>query len=315
MNGGLYQGSCDSMSVGDMFMIKVPASTANLGPGFDSVGMALNLYLTLEVERAEKWEVIPLTEEMAIFPSDDSNFIIQIALKTAKKYHKELPSAKVKVNSEIPLARGLGSSATAIVAGIELADSLCGLNLTKQEKLEIAAEIEGHPDNVGPSLFGGLLIGCQQGNSVDVVSFYDLDFEIVAVVPKEELLTKTSRSVLPETISFKEAVTAGAVANVLVASMISGNYELAGKMMREDRYHQPYRRELVPHMAIIEEKAPLYGAFGVALSGAGPTILCLVETGSAQKVIEGLKEYLPNMDYFHLNVDQTGSKVLTTTSI
>ena len=127
------------MTDGDMLIIKVPASTANLGPGFDSVGMALNLYLTLEVEKAEKWEVIPLTEEMAVFPNDESNFIIQMAFKTAEKYDKVLPPARVKVNSEIPLARGLGSSATAIVAGIELADSMGGLQLTKEQKLEIAA--------------------------------------------------------------------------------------------------------------------------------------------------------------------------------
>jgi homoserine kinase len=295
---------------GDMLIIKVPASTANLGPGFDSVGMALNLYLTLEVEKAEKWEVIPLTEEMAVFPNDESNFIIQMAFKTAEKYDKVLPPARVKVNSEIPLARGLGSSATAIVAGIELADSMGGLQLTKEQKLEIAAEIEGHPDNVGPSLYGGLLIGCQQGESVDVVSFHDLDVDVVAVVPTEELLTKTSRGVLPESISFKESVAAGAVANVLVASLLSGNYELAGKMMKADRYHQPYRRQLVPHMDIIEEKAPQYGAYGVALSGAGPTILCLVKPGFAQSVVDGLKTSLPDMDYHILNIDKEGSQVL-----
>ena len=298
-----------------MLIIKVPASTANLGPGFDSVGMALNLYLTLEVEKADKWEVIPLSKEMAIFPSDESNFIIQMALKTAKKYRKELPPAKVKVKSEIPLARGLGSSATAIVAGIELANTLCELNLTKQEKLEIAAEIEGHPDNVGASLYGGLMVGCQQENSVDAVAFHNFDLDIVAVVPREELLTKTARGVLPKEISFKEAVAAGAVANVLVAALISGDYVLAGKMMQGDRYHQPYRRKLVPHMKMIEEKAPEYGAFGVALSGAGPTILCLVKPGFAQSVIDGLKQWLPNMDYLSLKIDQTGSKVYSMTNI
>ncbi|MCQ6276540.1 homoserine kinase [Bacillus sp. V3B] len=303
------------MSESDMLIIKVPASTANLGPGFDSIGMALNLYLTLEVEKADKWQVIPLTKEMSTFPSDESNFIIQMAMKTAEKYQKELPPAKVKVNSEIPLARGLGSSAAAIVAGIELADSLCDLQLSQQEKFEMAADIEGHPDNAGASLFGGLIIGCQTEESVDVVMFDDLDLDIVAVVPQEELLTKKARGVLPTEISFQQAVTAGAVSNVLVASLLKGDYSLAGKMMKKDRYHQPYRRELVPHMDIIEEKAPEYGAFGVALSGAGPTILCLVEPGSAETVIEGLKQWLPDMDYLSLKIDQTGSKVFSMTGI
>lgn len=303
------------MSEADMLIIKVPASTANLGPGFDSIGMALNLYLTLEVEASEQWQVIPLTKEMAIFPSDEKNFIIQIAMKTAKKYQRELPPAKVKVNSEIPLARGLGSSAAAIVAGIELADSLCNLQLSQQEKFEIAAEIEGHPDNAGASLFGGLIIGCQTEESIDVVLFDNIDVDIVAVVPQEELLTKKARGVLPTEISFQQAVTAGAVSNVLVASLLKGDYSLAGKMMKNDRYHQPYRRELVPHMAIIEDKAPEYGAFGVALSGAGPTILCLAKPGSAENVIEGLKQWLPEMDYFSLKIDQTGSKVFSMTGI
>jgi homoserine kinase len=303
------------MSEGDMLIIKVPASTANLGPGFDSIGMALDLYLTLEVEKADNWKVIPLTKEMEIFPTDESNFIIQVAMKTAQKYNKPVHPAIVKVHSEIPLARGLGSSAAAIVAGIELADSLGDLNLSKQEKLEIASVMEGHPDNAGASLLGGLVIGCQTDESVDAVVFHEVDFDIVAVVPNEELLTKKSRGVLPTELSFKQAVTAGAVGNVLVASLLNGNYTLAGKMMKDDRYHQPYRRELVPHMAIIEEHAPEYGAFGVALSGAGPTILCLSEPGTANNVINGLQKHLPNMTYFSLKVDQTGSKVYSMTGI
>ena len=248
--------------------------------------MALDLYLTLEVEKADNWKVIPLTKEMEVFPADESNFIIQVAMKTAQKYNKTVHPAIVKVHSEIPLARGLGSSAAAIVAGIELADLLGDLKLSKQEKFEIAAVMEGHPDNAGASLLGGLVIGCQTDESVDAVVFHDVNFDIVAVVPNEELLTKKSRGVLPTEISFKQAVTAGAVGNVLVASLLNGNYPLAGKMMKDDRYHQPYRRELVPHMAIIEEHAPEYGAFGVALSGAGPTILCLSEPGTAQNVIQ-----------------------------
>jgi homoserine kinase len=303
------------MSEGDMLIIKVPASTANLGPGFDSIGMALNLYLTLEVELADKWEVIPLSEEMAIFPKDDQNFIIQIAKRTAEKYQKVLPPARVKVRSEIPLARGLGSSASAIVAGIELADALCHLNLSRQEKFEIASEVEGHPDNAGASVFGGLVIACQNKDSVDAIVSYDMSFEIVAVVPREELLTKTARGVLPQEVSFGEAVTAGAVSNVLVAALLSGNNELAGKMMKKDRYHQPYRRELVPHMAVIEEVAPKYGAFGVALSGAGPTILCLTEPGTSAAVIEGLQTSLENMDYLCLEIDQAGSEVFLMTGI
>ena len=155
------------MNEGEMLLIKVPASTANLGPGFDSIGLALNLYLTLEVARSECWEVIPLTEELKEFPNDESNFIIRTAIEVAKTFETILAPCQIKVDSNIPLARGLGSSASAIVAGIELADQVGNLQLTKQQKFEIASKMEGHPDNVGASIFGGLVIGCQIGEEVD----------------------------------------------------------------------------------------------------------------------------------------------------
>ncbi|MFE8696686.1 homoserine kinase [Cytobacillus sp. FJAT-53684] len=296
------------MSEEEMLIIKVPGSTANLGPGFDSVGLALAIYLTLEVEKGDRYEVIPLSENLNAFPKDETNFVFQIALDTAAKYNKKLPTCRVRMNSDIPLARGLGSSAAAIVAGIELADSLCGLHLTKQEKLERASMIEGHPDNVGASLFGGLVVGCQL-EEVSVVTFHQLELDIVAVVPKEELLTKESRGLLPKTLLYQEAVQAGAIGNVLIAAILKQNFKLAGKMMKADRYHHPYRKEIVPHLAQIEEMAPDLGAFGVALSGAGPTVLCLVEKGKGTFLAEELSKALPEMKYLRLKIDQTGSKV------
>ncbi|MBT2687567.1 homoserine kinase [Bacillus sp. ISL-47] len=298
------------MSEGEMLVIKVPGSTANLGPGFDSIGLALNLYLTLEAERADRFEMIPLSAPLSIYPTDESNFIFQVARDTAKKYGRELPACKVRITSDIPLTRGLGSSAAAIVAGIELADSLCNLHLSQQEKLELSSRMEGHPDNAGASLLGGMVIGCQSEDEVHVQSIKNLELDVVAVVPKEELLTKESRGVLPEEWSFKEAVQAGAVGNVMVAALLSGNYPLAGKMMQADLYHHPYRKKMVPHLEVIEKMAPELGAFGVALSGAGPAVLCLAEAGLAPSVAEGLQKLLPDMDILCLQIDQAGSSVL-----
>ncbi|MBY0124261.1 homoserine kinase [Bacillus sp. S/N-304-OC-R1] len=298
------------MSEGEMLIIKVPGSSANLGPGFDSIGLALNVYLTLEVEKSDSWEIIPLSDHLSIFPKDETNYIYQIAMKTAEEYNQSLPGCKIHVKSDIPLARGLGSSAAAIVAGIELADSLCCLGLSKQEKLEIASKIEGHPDNVGASLLGGLVVGCQQNDEVSAEVFNHLSLDVIAVVPKEELLTKESRGVLPSTLSYSEAVQAGAVGNVLIAALLSNNFELAGKMMKSDLYHHPYRKGLVPHMAVIEDSAKSIGAFGVALSGAGPTVLCLAEEGKGAAVAEGLSQLLPQMDCRCLKIDQIGSQVI-----
>lgn len=292
-----------------MFIIEVPASSANLGPGFDSIGIALNLYLRLEVRPAEQWEVIPLSESLHGLPSNEDNFIVQIALQTAKKYGRELPACKISVSSDIPLARGLGSSASAIVAGIELADAVCRLNLSKWEKFELASREEGHPDNAGASVFGGLVIGAQTEDRISAAVFHDLKLDIVAAVPKNELLTKKSRSVLPEELLYKDAVQAGAVGNVLVAALLSGNFELAGEMMRADRFHHPYRKELVPELEILEREAPKHGAFGVALSGAGPTVLCFAKAGQAQEIIKHLKGKLSELDFHQLSIDQTGSSV------
>lgn len=297
------------MNEGDMLTIQVPGSTANLGPGFDSIGLALDLYLRLEVEKSDKWEVVILSEDLKDFPKDETNFIVQIALQTAAKYHKPLPSCRIKMTCDIPLARGLGSSAAAIIAGIELADAIGHLNLTKNEKFTIAANIEGHPDNVGASLFGGLVIGSQLDDDIEAVVCHELDFDIIAIVPKHELLTKDSRNVLPLHVTHSEAVKAGAIANVMIAALLRGDYELAGRMMKKDLYHQPYRRGLVPHLQEIEGLAYQLGAFAVALSGAGPTVICCCEKGKSKNLLPELKSNNPEKAYLQLNIDQIGSSV------
>lgn len=291
------------------FVIKVPASSANLGPGFDSIGIALNLYLSLEVEKSEKWECYSESPELKDLPGDEQHFICQIALQTAAKYGRELYPCKIKVDSDIPLARGLGSSASAIVAGIELADYAGELGLTKKEKLLLATELEGHPDNVGASLFGGLVIGSYQQGEVDVLSVSDISFEMVAMIPKESLLTKDSRGVLPNTFTYSDAVQASSTANLLVAGLLTHNFELAGKMMERDLFHQPYRKQLIPFYSDIENSAKSQGAFGVALSGAGPTVLCFIEDGKGKFLEQNLQASYPEMTAKLVRIDFNGSCV------
>lgn len=297
------------MPLNKRFIIKVPASSANLGPGFDSVGLALDLYLTLEVEKSEKWECYSTCNELKDLPTDENHFICQVALQTAAKYGTELNPCKIKIDSEIPLARGLGSSAAAIIAGIELADTLGNLGLTKQEKLLLATEQEGHPDNVGASLMGGLVVGSYRKNEVDMLSFSNISFEIIVVIPQETLLTKDSRGVLPTVFSSSEAIQASATANLLVASLLSSNWVLAGKMMEEDLFHQPYRKPLINAYQEIEQTAKANGAFGVALSGAGPTVICFTEKGKGKQLAQTLKSAFLNMSVKLLNIDYSGSCV------
>ncbi|MFB3161379.1 homoserine kinase [Neobacillus sp. 179-J 1A1 HS] len=293
------------------FVIKVPASSANLGPGFDSIGVALTLYLTLEVEKSEKWECNSTAEELKDLPSDEQHFICQIALQTAAKYGKELHPCKIKLESEIPLARGLGSSASAIIAGIELADYIGELGLTKQDKLLLSTEIEGHPDNVGASLYGGLVIGSYQQGEVDIIPITDVSFEMVAVIPKESLLTKDSRGVLPTEFSYSNAIQSSSISNVLVAALLSQNWELAGKMMEKDLFHQPYRKPLIPFYGDVENFAKTEGAFGVALSGAGPTVLCFCEKGKGRSLEQSIQSTFPEMTAKLLSIDYTGSRIFT----
>lgn len=293
----------------DQWIIKVPASTANLGPGFDSIGLAVSLYLTLEVEKSGAWHFKAGTKDMEQFPSDSSHLICKVATQVAKKKHKYLSPCKVLVKNEIPLARGLGSSAAAIVAGIELANIIARLELTKQEKLLFATEWEGHPDNVGACLFGGLVIGSYQQKQVDLLSYPNPLFELVAVIPKEELLTKVAREVLPTTFYYEEAIQASAIANLLIAALLTENWELAGKMMERDLFHQPYRKLFIPQYSKIEKIARCHGAFGVALSGAGPTVICFTEKGKGTALVHILQQDFPIMEVKQLSVENRGSFV------
>lgn len=286
--------------------VKVPASSANLGPGFDSVGVALNLYLVLLAERNDSWEITALSSALMDFPRNEQNFISQIAIKTAAMYKQEMPALTISVKSDIPLARGLGSSAAAIVAGIELADMFCGLQLSRQEKLRIATMMEGHPDNAGACLFGGFVVGSESGEDVHLTRLDGIDFDPVLVIPHQELLTEASRDVLPGVIEFKRAVQASAISNQLLAALMTQQWELAGKMMSADLFHQPYRKELVPFYEDVQEKAAGSGAFGVALSGAGPSILCLAEPGKGKALSESLQKVLSGFEVHSLKIDKEG---------
>ncbi len=256
------------------------------------------------------WKVIPFNKELAGFPADESHFICQTAIQTAQVFNRKMPPCTLKIKSEIPLARGLGSSAAAIVAGIELANQLCSLRLSQQQKLERAAELEGHPDNAGASLLGGLVIGCQLNGDVDIIKASDPAFDVIAIVPRTELYTENARKVLPDVLPFEQAIHGSSVSNLLVAALLLEDWETAGKMMRNDCFHQPYRTTLVPHFADIEKEALRHGAFGAALSGSGPTIICFVEKSLKETLALGMKKAFPNMDVLQLPIDSNGCQVL-----
>lgn len=293
-----------------MFYIRVPASTANLGPGFDSIGMALGLYLDIQGRYSDQWEVIPLSEELSSFPSDETNYIVNVAKEVAGYYGKQLRPCRLEIASEIPLARGLGSSASAIVAGIELANLTAELGLSTKEKSRHASMIEGHPDNAAASVMGGLVVGWHSDEATDVLSFPIEGIKVIAVIPNYELKTEDSRNALPDKLAFKDAIHGSAAANVFLGAVLSGNWSLAGEMMNRDRFHQSYRAHLVPHLSRIEAMVKAIGAYGTALSGAGPTVLCLVPENAACNVQKSLQNEFPDFDVKVLDIDNEGSKIL-----
>lgn len=296
------------MKEGDMLKIQVPGSTANLGPGFDSVGLALNRYLTLTVKLAEKWTFKPVSEEVADIPEGQNNLIYKVATQLAEQYDVALPPCHVEVSSEIPMTRGLGSSAAAVAAGIELCNRIAQLNLSDEEKVHFASKIEGHPDNASASIVGGLIIGFLTEDRTYYVKTNKIDVDIIAVIPPYYLYTKDSRGALPDSFPFKQSVKASAVSNVLVGSLLNNNWELAGKMMDMDIFHQPYRESLVPELKKVREIGKENGAYGTALSGAGPTILCFAPKGLRHSLCPRLKEAFPHCEVTQLEVDVDGMK-------
>ncbi|MCF6139620.1 homoserine kinase [Pseudalkalibacillus berkeleyi] len=292
------------------WQIRVPASTANLGPGFDSIGIALDRYLTIKVYPSCNWKVNTLAPFQFCFPTDERNLIVKTALRTAQLFDYDLHPHLIEVESEIPAASGLGSSAAAIVAGIELANLVGKLGLSRKKKLELAAKFEGHADNVGASLYGGLVVTSMMKDNVELQSIPDLDFRVIVVTPTEELKTEVSREILPEWLRFSEAVDAGTRSNLLIAALCQKDWPVVGRMMRHDLYHQPYRKPIIPHYEKVEEIADNHGAFGVALSGAGPTIACFVEHHMSDRLLVNLTNSFPDMEVQQLSIEEKGVTLL-----
>lgn len=275
-------------------VITVPASSANLGPGFDSIGIAVNRYLTLEVTPSVQWSFYSSSPELINVPAGKDNLIYQVAEHVANELNIELTPCKVEMISNIPLARGLGSSAAAIVAGIELANQLGNAKLSPKEKVRLASLWEGHPDNVAPSVYGGLIVGSHSEERTDVVYCGVPEIDLVMLIPDEELMTKKARSVLPEALPFKDAIKGSSVSNVLVAAILQNNWELAGQMMVKDLFHHPYRKELVPGLEEVLNKIHEIGGYGAALSGAGPAIICFTEMNRGEELKVKLASEFPS---------------------
>jgi len=281
--------------------IFVPATSANVGPGFDSVGIAVSKYLTIEVlEPADAWLIEH--DLGAGIPTDEKNLLLSTALSIST----DMQPHRIKMTSEVPLARGLGSSSSVIVAGIELANQLADLQLSDDEKLRIATKIEGHPDNVAPAIFGNLVIASYIGEDVQYVTADFPTCDLVAFVPSYQLKTSDSRNVLPTEWSYKEAVAASSVANVAIAALLKGDLVTAGRSIELDHFHERYRQSLVAEFPQVKEVAHAHAAYATYLSGAGPTIMNLLAPEHTASFVAALAALGLDGQIFQLKIDTFG---------
>ena len=284
--------------------IIVPATSANVGPGFDSVGVAVTKYLEIQVcEEREEWMIEHQLGKW--IPRDERNLLLKIALQIVP----DLQPRRLKMISDIPLARGLGSSSSVIVAGIELANQLGNLKLSKHEKLQLATKIEGHPDNVAPAIYGNLVIASSVEGQVSAVVAPFPECAFLAYIPNYELRTRDSRGVLPKKLSYKEAVAASSIANVAIAALLTGDMLKAGQAIESDLFHERYRQELVREFATIKKVAKRNGAYATYLSGAGPTVMVLAEPDKMPKIKAELEKQPFKGKLHDLQVDTEGVRV------
>ncbi|WP_296969712.1 homoserine kinase [Tepidanaerobacter sp. EBM-38] len=257
-----------------MIRVKVPATTANFGPGFDCLGASLGLYNYIDMEFSDEPKVYVKGEGVEEIPLDETNLVYQAAAKVLKRadVNKDL---KIVLENHIPLARGLGSSAACIVGGLMAANNLIGDIFENSELLKIATEMEGHPDNVVPAAFGGFCLSMIYENKI-IYKTFPMPFwlKFVVCIPDFELKTEDARKILPEEINFKDAVFNISRTAMLVAAMAQGDLSNMD-IFCQDRLHQPFRSQLIPGMEKILTTVREKGAFAGFLSGSGPTVVCL----------------------------------------
>ena len=259
--------------------IRVPASSANLGPGFDALGLALGVYLDCRFRAAERLAITVDGRDAAAITTSERNLIWQTALSVAADVRMPMPPIELEIHNEIPLGKGLGSSAAALTAGVVIADRLLGLGWKPLRILDEAARLEGHPDNVAACVLGSIVASAiDAGGAVRAVRLeLPAHFGIALVVPDFVLPTSEARAVLPTCYGKEDAVFNVQRAALLVAALAAGS-TAAFPAALEDRFHQPYRAPLVPGLGeILKLRAP--GLLGCALSGAGPSILVFYERG------------------------------------
>ena len=296
--------------------VSVPATSANVGSGFDALGLAVTLYNTVTFEDSEVLEIS--ASDGTRIPRGESNLVYRSAKGLFEKVGKQIPPLKITQTNPIPMARGLGSSSACIIAGLLGANRMLGDVLNTQELLTLATAIEGHPDNVAPALLGGLTSSVfEDGKVYSVKRNVDESLCFAAIVPDYKLLTEAARAALPKEVSHKDAVYNLSRAALVPAAFCEGRHDLLA-IATEDKLHQQYRMPLMPGSREVFDMARLCGAKAVYVSGAGSTVMAVAEKAEAEKFYSKLEkglELLEGLDgceaftLLQLDADNTGATV------
>lgn len=292
-----------------MIKVKVPATSANLGPGFDTLGLAFNMYNSYTFEEIQNG--LEITGCESDFANED-NMVYTSMKKVFEKTGYEPKGIRIHLDSSIPISRGLGSSAACILGGVIGANELSGGILSQEELLYIATEIEGHPDNIAPALFGGLVVSSMEDEKVlyNQINIAD-GIKFIALIPDFKLSTSEARGVLPKEVSYKDAIYNVSRVSLLLTALNNGRFDLL-KYALQDVLHQPYRGKLIRGFDEIMEKSQELGALGMFLSGAGPTMMAIVAEDDI-KFTAKIKEYLESAGHTwtikELEVDSLGAAV------
>ena len=297
----------------DVIKIKVPASTANLGPGFDTLSLALdwcNEFIFKVIKDGIKINQINSNK----LPEDSTNLVYKSFCEAFKKQRKTPPGIELDINCQIPLAAGLGSSATAVVSGLLAANVLLGNTLTKNDILSLATKIEGHPDNCAAAIYGGLTISVSFDEKVFVSQFpWPKELLVIVVIPDFDLPTRISRELLPATIPYGDATFNVSRTAYLLSSLLNKDWN-GLTIGFQDRLHQPFRKDLVPGMEPVLNEGLQRGAVGATLSGAGPTLVAFVnDKNKAEEIgktmVSKWQDFKVKSTYKVLNVASDGAQV------
>ncbi len=298
-------------------IVVTPATTANIGPGFDCIGAALSMYNQFRfsvVESLEEVRIMVVGKEAKLVSTDKSNLLHQCFEKFYEYIGETPPLVEIEITLGVPLARGLGSSATAIVGGLVAANELAGKPLELSEVMKLAIAIEGHPDNVVPALLGNCQLSVSGGDDWLVCEIpWHREVVPVVAIPNFELSTEEARKVLPLEVNRSEAIFNISHMGLLVRGLESNRGDWLAVAM-EDRLHQPYRQSLITGYEVVKEAAMAAGAYNMVISGAGPTLLALTNREKSSGVVVAMREAWERLgigvEVSALSIDTEGTRVL-----